>query len=349
MVKFKKLVLLVSSIFVLLYLINGESCDRQMVEQIEMMDKQMAMLTENMKNVVWSVMAMEVTFNRFKREMQNLNTGNGFGSSGGMPNNGLMSDCQKPNLDVLLTQYIKDRAVVEVKFSDGSSVTSNGSQIPPMMEQPPSQGDQIKSCKEANKTGPHMLKIDGIDDEFLVLCDNDYEGGGWLVIQNRFKGLLDFYRNWTDYKAGFGDINEDFWIGNELIHQISKEKPREIHFLLSDWEDKFGVAKYSGFQMGGEAEMYALKSLGSYSGTAGDSLLRNVGQKFSTKDRDNDAYEGSCSHLYFGGWWYDKCHLANLNGKYVKGAVSDYATMMCWSSFRGFNYGLKTSRIMVRY
>lgn len=49
------------------------------------------MLTENMKNVVWSVMAMEVTFNRFKREMQNFNTENGFGSSGGMPNNfGLM-------------------------------------------------------------------------------------------------------------------------------------------------------------------------------------------------------------------------------------------------------------------
>ncbi|KAL1381101.1 hypothetical protein pipiens_013712 [Culex pipiens pipiens] len=292
MVKFKKLVLLVASIFVLLYLINGESCDRQMVEQIEMMDRH---------------------------------------------------DCQKPNLDVLLAQYIKDRAVVEVKFSDGSSVTSNGSQIPPMMEQPPS-----NDGSQQNRT-VHMLKIDGIDDEFLVLCDNDYEGGGWLVIQNRFKGLLDFYRNWTDYKAGFGDINEDFWIGNELIHQISKEKPREIHFLLSDWEDKTGVAKYSGFQMGGEAEMYALKSLGSYSGTAGDSLLRNVGQKFSTKDRDNDAYEGSCSHLYFGGWWYDKCHLANLNGKYVKGAVSDYATMMCWSSFRGFNYGLKTSRIMVRY
>lgn len=52
----------------------------------------------------------------------------------------ISSDCQKPNLDVLLAQYIKDRAVVEVKFSDGSSVTSNGSQIPLMMEQPPSQG-----------------------------------------------------------------------------------------------------------------------------------------------------------------------------------------------------------------
>lgn len=64
--------------------------------------------------------------------------------------------------------------------------------------------------------------------------------------------------------------------------------------------------KYNNFVIGNEQEQYALKSLGAYSGNAGDSLKFHLGRKFSTKDHDND--ESTCSEIYTGAWWYNKCH-----------------------------------------
>lgn len=41
---------------------------------------------------------------------------------------------------------------------------------------------------------------------FQVMCDMDYRGGGWTVIQRRADGIIDFQRMWCDYLDGFGDL-----------------------------------------------------------------------------------------------------------------------------------------------
>ena len=46
---------------------------------------------------------------------------------------------------------------------------------------------------------------------FSVYCDTTTDGGGWMVFQRRQEGSVDFYRNWTDYQNGFGDLNRN-WI-----------------------------------------------------------------------------------------------------------------------------------------
>ena len=52
-------------------------------------------------------------------------------------------------------------------------------------------------------------------------CDMDAEEGKWLVIQKRINGSVNFYRNWTDYVNGFGDLDREFWYGLEKIHCLT--------------------------------------------------------------------------------------------------------------------------------
>lgn len=43
-------------------------------------------------------------------------------------------------------------------------------------------------------------------------------------------------------------------------------------------------------------------------------LLSATGMQFSTFYVDNDEYSGNCAATYLGGWWFNCCHAAYLNG-----------------------------------
>lgn len=36
------------------------------------------------------------------------------------------------------------------------------------------------------------------------------------MFQRRIDGNVDFYRNWTDYQHGFGDLIAEFWLGTSF-------------------------------------------------------------------------------------------------------------------------------------
>jgi len=158
-------------------------------------------------------------------------------------------------------------------------------------------------------------------------------GGGWTVFQRRQHGSVDLYRGWNDYKAGFGQLTGEFWLGNDKIHRLTVSRPSSLRVELEDWNGVKANAKYGKFKIGDEQAQYRLK-VGSYSGTAGDSLAWHHNMAFSTKDRDNDRRSGSnCAVEFTGAWWYRYCHHSNLNGQYL-GDKSDNRGAR-WNHFRG--------------
>ncbi|GFS17053.1 fibrinogen C domain-containing protein 1 [Elysia marginata] len=162
-----------------------------------------------------------------------------------------------------------------------------------------------------------------------LLCDTITDGGGWIVIQRRSTGNVDFYRNWMSYKNGFGTLDDDFWLGNEKIHAITSKRKYELRVDLR-FEGQSKFALYDNFSLGDEDSKYVLH-VGTYSGTAGDSLTRHNGHKFSTFDKDNDIHPNSCAKMFTGAWWYDRCHSSNLNGKWRGGPHKG----LKWGTFTG--------------
>ena len=143
------------------------------------------------------------------------------------------------------------------------------------------------------------------------------------MFQRRQDGSQDFYLDWSEYKAGFGQLTGEFWLGLDKIHRLTASRPSELRVEIEDWSGGRAYAKYGSFGVGDEQSLYQL-SVGSYSGSAGDSLAsHHNNMKFSTKDRDNDQWSGgNCAVDRTGAWWYNTCHYSNLNGLYLGNAVS---------------------------
>jgi len=113
---------------------------------------------------------------------------------------------------------------------------------------------------------------------------------------------------------------------------------------LEDWKGVKAYAKYGKFNIGNEQAQYRLE-VGSYSGTAGDSLAEHNNMAFSTKDRDNDRYRANCAVRWTGAWWYSNCHGSNLNGQYL-GDKHDYRGAR-WYHFRD-SLSLKFTEMKLR-
>nr|XP_034322236.1 fibrinogen-like protein A [Crassostrea gigas] len=155
-----------------------------------------------------------------------------------------------------------------------------------------------------------------------VYCDMDTDNGGWTAIQRRLSGTMNFNKTWTEFKNGFGDPASAYWIGNDVIHHLTNRQP---HFLYVNFKLNNGSIfhqKYEYFSIGDESTNYTLHLGGPTTGNLGDSMINTVyfganlnGMSFSTVDRDNDQWStGYCAAAYNGGWWFNRCVYAFLNG-----------------------------------
>uniref|UniRef100_A0A667YB55 Microfibril associated protein 4 n=1 Tax=Myripristis murdjan TaxID=586833 RepID=A0A667YB55_9TELE len=181
-----------------------------------------------------------------------------------------------------------------------------------------------------------------------VFCDMDTDGGKWTVIQRRMDGTVNFYRPWKQYKVGFGNGSGEYWLGLENMHLLTKKRRYELRVDMEDFGGNKVFAKYSSFSVGSEADGYKLHVSGLTNGGAGDSLLHHSRHKFSTFDKDQDTWRNNCASTYYGAFWYTACHSANINGVYLWGTTSHYATGVIWSSWKGYHYSLKAVAMKIR-
>ncbi|XP_015585858.1 protein scabrous [Cephus cinctus] len=141
---------------------------------------------------------------------------------------------------------------------------------------------------------------------------------GWIVIARRTDGMVDFDRTWNDYAAGFGSPVNEFWVGNEALHRLTRDNCTRLKVDLIDIYGFHWRAEYESFNVDSEDEGYKLRVSG-YSGNATDALSYQNGMAFSAKDRDMDISSADCAANYHGGWWFSHCQHANLNGRYSLG------------------------------
>lgn len=183
---------------------------------------------------------------------------------------------------------------------------------------------EIHSCKSARSTGLYRLICDNCPPDTRAYCEMGSFGGGWIVIQQRLDGSVNFTRNWHEYRNGFGTVGEstEFWLGLELIHQLTNSGgDYELAVELKDENGKYGYVIYSEFKIAGEKEKYRLSHLGQDRGTISDYMYIHKGGNFSTFDQDNDKFDDrNCSLSWWsgGGWWCTCCNQNFLNGSYEK-------------------------------
>ena len=130
------------------------------------------------------------------------------------------------------------------------------------------------NCKDAltqgeTTSGVYTIQPDN-QSAFQAYCDMETDCGGWTVFQCRMYGSVDFYRNWTDYQQGFGNLSGEFWLGLDKIHRLTATAT-ELQVDLQDFkENSVDVDGMQVSRFSIQLSMYT--SISGDSGNAGNSL-----------------------------------------------------------------------------
>ncbi|XP_038058738.1 ficolin-3-like [Patiria miniata] len=165
----------------------------------------------------------------------------------------------------------------------------------------------------------------------------------WILIQRRYDGSVNFTRSWAEYRDGFGDLTGEFWLGNEIVRQLTSEGTWELQLVVKDASRGISFIPLGEFQIVGDNYALGLKDI-SFANV-------QVGQWFSTYDRDNDADgNANCAAQLKGGWWFTTCTGGvgnvdlvpiNLNGEY------SYPVTYTGQDYRGVRWaGLANGQII---
>ncbi|XP_066436933.1 tenascin isoform X4 [Eleutherodactylus coqui] len=206
-----------------------------------------------------------------------------------------------------------------------------------------------RDCSQAilngeTETGMYTIYVNGDQSQPMeVFCEMNVDGGGWIVFLRRTDGSEEFYRNWKTYSAGFGDPQNEFFLGLENLHKITSQGQYELRVDLRD-RGETAYAVYDKFAVGDSRSRYRLRVDG-YTGTAGDSMTYHNARPFSTYDKDNDSAITNCALSYKGAFWYKNCHRVNLMGRYNDDSHSQGVN---WFHWKGHEHSIQYAEMKIR-
>ena len=77
------------------------------------------------------------------------------------------------------------------------------------------------------------------------------------VFQRRRDGSQSFEKTWDEYRQGFGNLSNEFWLGNDnlvlLTRPLESESGNvELRVDITDWDDNTAFAQYETFAVQGD-------------------------------------------------------------------------------------------------
>ena len=173
--------------------------------------------------------------------------------------------------------------------------------------------------------GPHTIYPRGqrTPVPMEVSCEQETDGGGWIMYQRRVDGTLNFTKTWDEYKDGFGHNGgnmTELWLGNENVYQLIQSYQNMWVTLRIEIDTFRGVSHWievSDFKLGNELLRYSILFQNGDASESGVLTRWNEHKRHTFKTFDNDDGATNCLDTYKGGWWYSlRCGQTLLNGIY---------------------------------
>ncbi|XP_053388633.1 ficolin-1-like, partial [Mercenaria mercenaria] len=129
---------------------------------------------------------------------------------------------------------------------------------------------QIKTPKNMHKVADYLRclrqtnTIEEADDGRLLANYTGNTFNGDKVFQKRFDGMLEFYRNFSEYENGFGAKDGEFWLGLKYIQELAAHGATEVRLDMSKADDTEAYETFQDFSLTGTS--YTL-NIGSRTGS----------------------------------------------------------------------------------
>ena len=123
--------------------------------------------------------------------------------------------------------------------------------------------------------------------------------------KTRFTGQ--FHKTWLEYKNGFGNLTQYYWIGLENIRSLVTQQKMHLYLEMYNTTDTRYNITFGVFSIDDESNRYMLRLDNKLSGNlnAAPNIPYHNGTFFATYDNDN---LNRCASQHLGGFWFKTCY-----------------------------------------